>query len=252
MKKFSYEEVAKEQGWNFEKISPKVEYLTDYDYYKTVVGAIGHETIMLDIGCGSGEKSLKFFSNAKKVVMLDLEPEMLKKVEENKIKMLTEKEQVKFETTLGNGDEKLDFDNSSFDLVVSRHCGANMSEVFRILRKGGVFISEDIDDGDCLELKEYFGRGQNYEKIKLNQSQKAEIFNKSINLGFENIELKQVDYIEYYPNKEQLKYLLTRTPILGYYDDKIDDEILDKYIEQNQTEKGIKLIRRLFAFYIVK
>lgn len=252
MKKFSYEEVAKEQGWNFVKISPEIEYLTDYDYYKTVVSVIGHDTTILDIGCGSGEKSLKFFSGTKKVVMLDIEPEMLKKVEENKLKMLTEKEQAKFETKLGNGDANLDFEDESFDLVVSRHCGANMSEVFRILKKGGVFVSEDIDDADCIELKEYFGRGQNYENIKSKRLQKADIFNKSIELGFSDIELKQVDYIEYYPNKEQLKYLLTRTPILTYFDDKTDDEILDKYILDNQTEKGIKLVRRLFAFYMVK
>lgn len=252
MKKFSYKEVAKEQGWNFERISPKVEYLTDYDYYKTVVGAIGHETTILDIGCGSGEKSLKFFSGAKKVVMLDIEPEMLNKVEANKLKMLTEKEQAKFETILGNGDAKLNFDDESFDMVVSRHCGAIMSEVFRVLKKGGVFVSEDIDDADCIELKEYFGRGQNYENVKTNRLQKADIFNNSIGLGFSDIRLKQVNYIEYYPNKEQLKYLLTRTPILTYFDDKTDDEILDKYILENQTEKGIKLVRRLFAFYIVK
>ena len=82
--------------------------------------------------------------------------------------------------------------------------------------------------------------------------QKADIFNKCVTQGFSDIQLKQVDYIEYYPNKEQLKYLITRTPILGYYDDKTDDEILDRYIQDNQTEKGIKLVRRLYAFYIVK
>ena len=36
------------------------------------------------------------------------------------------------------------------------------------------------------------------------------------------------------------------------YDEDVDDKILDKYIADNQTEKGIKLVRRLYAFYLVK
>ena len=208
MKKFSYKEVANEQGWNFEKISPKVEFLTNYDYYKTVVGAIEHETTMLDIGCGSGEKSVRFFSNAKKVIMLDIEQEMLNKVEANLKRLLTEKEQEKFEILQGNGDAQLDFTNSSFDLVVSRHCGANMSEVFRVLKKGGIFISEDIDDTDCLELKEYFGRGQNYENVKSNFLQKADIFSKCVTQGFSDIQLTKQRTIKIFDNSNTNSWLL--------------------------------------------
>ena len=56
MKKFNYKDVAKEQGWNFEQITPIVEYPTNYFYYKEVTNLIQPTTTMLDIGCGSGEK----------------------------------------------------------------------------------------------------------------------------------------------------------------------------------------------------
>ncbi|MBQ7466873.1 MAG: class I SAM-dependent methyltransferase [Clostridia bacterium] len=252
MIKFNYKDVAKEQGWSFDAIDPLVEQSCDYFYYKEVAKAILSSSVMLDIGRGSGEKAVRYFSNAKKVVMIDNEPEMLKKVEENIQRCLTEKEQKKFVVQLGDGDGKLDFEDESFDFVVSRHCGANMSEVFRVLKKGGVFISEDIDFKDCEELKKYFGRGQDWENIINNTPRKKEIFNQCLDLGFSDINLKNFEQIEYYPNKQQLKYLLTRTPILDYFDEEKDDVILDKYIADNQTEKGIKLIRRLYAFYLVK
>ena len=58
-KEFDYKKVAKEIGWSFAGAKYEVEYLSDYDYYKAVVAEISPETIMLDIGCGSAEKSLR-------------------------------------------------------------------------------------------------------------------------------------------------------------------------------------------------
>ncbi len=252
MIKFNYKDVAKEQGWNFAAINPIEENSSDYYYYKEVAKAIKPSTIMLDIGCGSGEKAIRYFSNAKKVVMIDNEPEMLMKVKKNKNKWLSLKEAEHFDVQLGDADKTLNFENESFDLVVSRHCGANMSEVFRVLKKGGVFISEDVDYNDCLELKVAFGRGQNWQRILNNNPQKKETINWCIDLGFSEIDIKNFDIIEYYPNKDQLKYLLTRTPILHYYNEQEDEQILNEYISKNLTEKGIKLIRRLYAFYLIK
>ena len=252
MIKFNYKDVAKEQGWNFAAIAPIEESSSDYYYYKEVANAIKTSTVMLDIGCGSGEKAIRYFSNAKKIIMIDNEPEMLKKVNDNKDKWLSTKEAERFIVQLGDADGVLDFPDESFDLVVSRHCGANMKEVFRVLKKGGLFISEDIDYNDCLELKQYFGRGQNWKRILTNNPQKKETVAQCIDLGFSDINLKSFEIIEYYPNKDQLKYLLTRTPILNYYDEIVDEKILDSYISNNETEKGIKLIRSLYAFCLIK
>ena len=127
MIKFNYKDVAKEQGWNFAAINPIEESSSDYYYYKEVLNAIKPSTVMLDIGCGSGEKAIRYFSNAKKVVMIDNEPEMLVKVNENKHKWLSSKEAGRFIVQHGDADGTLDFPDESFDLVVSRHCGTASS-----------------------------------------------------------------------------------------------------------------------------
>ena len=98
---------------------------------------------------------------------------MLKKAKANAEKYYGDDAKQKFEFLIANADQKLEFADNTFDVVCSRHCGANMAEVFRILKLGGVFVSEDIDKYDCYELKKYFNRGQNFDN---NPSIKQQIF----------------------------------------------------------------------------
>ena len=247
--KFDYHTTAKKIGWSFSKIKPTVEQKSDYNYYKAVVEQITPSTVMLDIGCGSAEKSTRFFSLAKKVYALDLEPEMLKKAKANAEKYYGDLAKDKFEFLIANGDEKLEFADNTFDVVCSRHCGANMAEVFRVLKSGGVFVSEDIDKYDCYELKQYFNRGQSFDN---NPSIKQKIFLDCLDAGFSKIELLSFDQVEYYQEIEQLEFLLENTPIIDGYDQKTDRKILEKYVANFSCEKGIKLERKLFAFKLVK
>ena len=247
--KFNYKQVGKEIGWDFSSMKHILEQDCDFDYYHQVARHINLSTVMLDIGCGSGEKSTRYFSLAKQIVMLDNEEEMLKKAKANVKKYYENKLDDKFQFVLADADKRLDFEDESFDLVVSRHCGANMSEVFRVLKKGGVFISEDIDHADCFEIKEYYGRGQNYGE---NSIQKSKTFQSAIEAGFSKIELLNFDQREYYPNPEQLKFLLCHTPIIDGYDEEKDGKTLIKYCKDFTTEKGILLNRRLYAFKLIK
>ena len=246
---FNYKEVGKEIGWSFDKMKHSIEQDHPYFYYHEVVKHINANTVMLDIGCGSGEKSTKYFGYAKKIIMLDNEPEMLLKAKQNVETFYKGTQIDKFEFVEGNADGSLNFEDESFDLVVSRHCGGNMKEIYRILKKGGVFISEDIDEQDCLEIKEYYGRGQGY---PFTVYHKQETFLQSLNAGFSQINLLTFDQREYYPNVEELKYLLCRTPIIDGYNEENDAEILNKYCQQFATDKGILLNRKLYAFELVK
>ena len=240
MKEFNYNETAKEIGWNFSNIKMTKEVPSNYYYYKECVKHINFNTIMLDIGCGSCEKSLRYFSPAKKVYFIDNEVEMLNKAKQNLKKYYQKSSKFQFEI----GDcKKLNFQDESLDLVVSRHCGANMKEVFRILKQGGIFISEDIDKYDCWELKEMFNRGQEFKRT---------ILREILDVGFSKIELLNFDEIEYYQSVEDLEFLLRNTPIINGYNKENDYETLKQYVANNTTEQGIKLVRKLFAFKLVK
>ena len=250
MKKFEYSEVGKEIGWNFSKINPQAEHLSSYNYYKEVVANITPETIMLDVGCGSAEKTIRFFSLAKQVVAVDLEPEMLQKAQANFLKYYSGDSKMarRFEFLQVNADGVMPFEDEYFDLVVSRHCGANMNEVYRVLKKGGVFISEDVSCDDCQELKNLFGRGQCYGDVP----HYKKVYEDCLDAGFSEVNFLKFEEIEYYKNVDELKYLLSYTPILNGFDDEIDSKLLGMYVEKNSAEKGIRLNRRLYAFKLVK
>ena len=249
MKEFNYKEAGKEIGWNFSKINYTKE-PSSFDYYKTVVENISSTSIILDIGSGSAEKSSRYFSNAKKIYLTDLEPEMLKKAKANVSKYYENSPAVKnkfaFKTLDCNG--IFPFADNTFDVVVSRHCGANMKEVFRVLKPNGVFISEDISNDDCQELKDVFGRGQCYNEPQLYNK----VLKDCIDANFSEVKLVRFEEIEYYKTPEDLKFLLGFTPILNGFNEETDNELLNKYISKHTTKKGIKLTRKLFAFILKK
>ena len=246
---FDYSPIAKEIGWNFDKVKYEKVSLSGFNYYITVLKEINEKTKMLDIGCGCGEKSIKYFSLAKEVVMLDNEKEMIKKAKENVKTYYGDTK--KFTFLLGDKNEKLNYPDEYFDLIVSRHCGANMDEVFRLLKPKGVFISEDYDEDDCLSLKEHFGYGQGYENYKNNIREKRVVLDKCIDLNFSKCELFNFEETEFYKTENDLKYLLYHTPILNCFEKK-DEAKLSTFIKENVEDKGIKLTRKLYAIRLEK
>ena len=250
MENFSYKKIAKEIGWNFSKVKYTVINKSGYNYYQEVIKNLKSDGIVLDIGCGSAEKSTKFYSFAERIYLTDIEEEMLKKAKENIIKCYNNSEETRKKFVVKKLDAwgRYSFKNNKFDMVVSRHCGANMGEVYRVLKKGGIFISEDYSHDDCQELKEMFNRGQNYNSKPLYNI----VLENSVKANFSKIEFLKFEEVEYYKTKEDLVYLLSHTPILNYYNSLEDNEILDMYIKKYKTKKGIKLNRKLYAFKLVK
>ena len=52
----------------------------------------------------------------------------------------------------GDGKEKLPFDDGSFDLVINRHGDFNAGEIHRVLKPGGLFITQQVGAENDREL----------------------------------------------------------------------------------------------------
>ena len=141
----------------------------------------------------------------------------------------------------------INFPKGTFDIICSRHCWENPKIAYELLNDKGTYFSEDIENDDCIELKEIFGRGQCFkENIKLQDK----ILPILLNNGFkeENIIVYQIKIDEYYKTKEDLAYLLLNTPILmNFLKVENDDKKLEEYIKKYKTDKGILLKRKLFG-----
>lgn len=222
-----YKRVGKLRGWDFSKIKYEEECNADYNYIEEINKHITSNSLVLDVGTGGGERVLKQFNNAGFVFGIDNCDEMIETARKN----------------LSNG---------IFDIVCSRHCWDNPYRAYELLKKEGMYFSEDIENDDCIELKEVFGRGQCFnEKVRL-QDKILEIL---INSGFEkqNIILYQININEYYKTEDDLMYLLLNTPIImNFLEKKDDDRKFNEYVNKYKTDKGILLKRRLFGIIATK
>ena len=98
-----------------------------------------------------------------------------------------------------------------------------------------------------------FNRGQAfYDKRPISLIDYEEI----LDAGFKDVELIPLHVVEYYATKEDLYALLIKVPILDdlsevsdeeYERIPVEQELFEKYVSENTTEKGIKLIRRYYG-----
>lgn len=191
---------------------------------------------VLDLGCADGRFTIAISSNFKNVVAIDLSKGMLKAA-----KLLQTKAKIKnvsFESIDANNTP---YQDNSFDIIYSRRGPTPFDEIYRLLKKDGYFINIEIGEKDTQELKEVFGRGQNYGKWNDKELQRDQEKLKS--LGFKLIFGKDYSYKEYYPDYKNLDLFLQGVPIFTDYDSEKDRSSLEKYISVRQTKQGIALPR---------
>jgi ubiquinone/menaquinone biosynthesis C-methylase UbiE len=107
---------------------------------------------VLDLGTGGGEKLLEF----KDVFppKLAVTEGYIPNLELARRRLAPYRVQVRYsEAALA---EILPFDDAEFDLVIDRHTGYNTREVERVLKPGGVFLTQQVHGKSLLDLFDAF------------------------------------------------------------------------------------------------
>ncbi len=232
-----YDKIGKTIGWDFSSIKCKMIDNSHFQYFNEINKEC-KEKIILDIGTGGGEKILNNIKNAKLIIGTDFSKEMIKRAQENS----KARNDVMFFEMDSN---EIKFPTGFFDIVSARHTPFNTNEVFRVLKNGGILISEQVDEDDCIDLKKIFGRGQGFaKKIKQREQDKINLINSGIN----DFEFYDIVQDEYYETEEDLLFLLNNTPIIPEFGKKENDyEKFNYYVEKNKTSNGIYLKRILYG-----
>jgi 23S rRNA (guanine745-N1)-methyltransferase len=198
---------------------------------------------ILDLGCGSGESTLKLSPFFKEIIGIDPFDDYIKSAE--KTKRETDIKNVIFKVADG---KNLPFKDEYFDIVFSSRgpLSANVDfikESFRVLKKKGLMIEETIGEKDKIELKKIFGRGQNYP----HQETKLESIKKLLNQsGMKLVESKYFKFYQIYSSINDIVEILERAPIIPDFD-KIKDKAYLEKIDKKLNQEGIKLSsHRLF------
>jgi SAM-dependent methyltransferase len=140
-------------GWDFSYLKDKmIEDRPPWSYEALVRQIMPHAAAALDLGTGGGEKLLEF---------CDVFPPRLAVTESYPPNLLLARRRLAAYGTdvrFANADLAgiLPFDDAEFDLVINRHSGYNVGEIERVLKPGGVFLTQQVDGKSTLDLFEAF------------------------------------------------------------------------------------------------
>lgn len=143
------EETAHIYGWDFSHIDGKYEEEHDlpWDYREIVGKYLRPEMKLLDIDTGGGEFLLSLdHPNCNTSATEDYPPN----VELCKRKLLP----LGIDFRKADGRDGMPFDDQSFDIVINRHGDYNPAEIWRILKNGGIFITQQVGAENDRELVE--------------------------------------------------------------------------------------------------
>lgn len=248
MKSNDYEFYNKTANWSFDDINYVSENFTNWVYEDEIRKHTNENSKILDLGTAAGEIVLKSFPNCKEILGTDFSEEMIKSANKNL------KESGRKCLTFRIMDNlKMDTKDEYFDLVTARHTVIDPKQIYKTLKKDGYLIVRGVDKIDCWQLKIMFGRGQCFNDIKSISQMDYEAI---LDAGFKDVELIPLHVIEYYKTAEDLYALLSKVPILDKYSEEtneycrntqIEMHIFKKFVKENTTIKGIKLIRRYYG-----
>lgn len=192
---------------------------------------------VIDIGCGTGEFTLEIAATARHVAGIDFSKRAVRKALEN----LQSKKLTKVEFRLSQAD-KLPYSEESFDLAISRRGPAtdtrdSIKEAYRVLRKGGQLMVQDIGERDKQNWAHVFGRGQIYLATATISEELEQMLTDA---GFRDIRMEEFAANEYFVTIQDVLMRLENSPIIPNFDKKLDDYHVQEIARQFTTPKGIR------------
>jgi SAM-dependent methyltransferase len=228
-----YDKIGKINGWDFSELKVTTEGVK-WDFYEEVTKKCKSSDILLDVGTGGGENVLRIASSLLFLVGIDLSSGMMKTAQSNlrKSKVLN----VRFSQM---SSDNLRFPAGFFDVISSCHAPFDSTEIAKVLKNGGIFLTQQVSEADKLNLKTAFGRGQSFGEV--DGMLKEKYIKELKEAGFTEVQSFEYDATDYYQRPEDLIFLLKHTPIIpDFGQEEKDLDILSDFIENNRTEKGIR------------
>ena len=145
------EEAAEFNGWDFSRLKNRtVKEKLPWNYVFMAKNLVKKSEYVLDMGTGGGEvfSSLAPFRNA--VATEGYRPNYL--LAKKRLGTLG----VSVVYYANSTTRKLPFKSGEFDLVLNRHDAFNIPEVFRILKNGGTFLTQQVGKNSFGDLMRFF------------------------------------------------------------------------------------------------
>ena len=150
-------------GWDFSTIDAVGDGEPQWSYDVLARQALSGATSALDMGTGGGEVllTLRDALPTDTVATEGWAPNVAVAVEALRPYGI---EVVPYDSEF---DPRMPFGDRRFDVVLNRHESYATSEVFRVLRPGGVFLTQQVDGRDFVESQALFGGSTAYPHVTL-------------------------------------------------------------------------------------
>lgn len=144
------ESIAHIHGWDFSHIDGRYTEEEDlpWDYREKILKHLKSEMRILDIDTGGGEFLLSLHHPYENTAATESYPPNVELCRQTLLPL-------GIDFRPGGGTTELPFENSSFDMVINRHGDFNAEEIYRVLKPGGLFITQQVgaeNDRDLVEL----------------------------------------------------------------------------------------------------
>lgn len=143
------EEIAHIHGWDFSHIEGRYMEEDDlpWDYREEILRYLKPEMRILDIDTGGGEFLLSLNHPCENTAATENYPPNVDLCRETLLPL-----GIDFRAADGKG--VLPFEGASFDMVINRHGDFNPAEIYRVLKPGGLFITQQVGAENDRELVE--------------------------------------------------------------------------------------------------
>lgn len=144
------EAVAHIHGWDFSHIHGRYEEESDlpWDYGKIIRKYLKDDMRILDFDTGGGEFLLSLGHPYEKTAATEGYPPNVELCEEKLLPL-----GIDFKACDNPAD--IPFEDESFDMIINRHGEFDAKELYRLLKKGGIFITQQVggdNDRDLVEM----------------------------------------------------------------------------------------------------
>lgn len=143
------ESIAHIHGWDFSHIDGRYIEEDDlpWDYRETILRYLKPEMKILDIDTGGGEFLLSLNHPHENTAATEGYRPNVELCRQTLLPL-------GIDFRPGEGNEKLPFDDDSFDMVINRHGDFNAEDIYRVLKPGGIFITQQVGAENDRELVE--------------------------------------------------------------------------------------------------
>lgn len=225
-----FDQVGELNGWDFSRIRCVTEG-PDLDFYEEVRKVCRPSDLLFDIGTGGGEKVLPLADAVLLLVGIDQDAEMVETASRNAANANVPN--VRF---LRMEAERLEFPDAFFNVISCRQSEFFAGEAARVLVPGGLFLTQQVSEGDKLNIKRAFGR-----ELEKPGTLRDRCVRELKEAGFRDIDVIEFTATEYFQTPADLIFLLKHTPTLPDFGRKDEHfKILERFIRENRTEKGIR------------